>query len=181
MSGLQVKTYCDRNPRGLVRILFFAADEDYDKYLDDISDRILRLYPHVAVYYSRDPGDITDEVLSQMRLAVCPATMSFLSINCKARKLLFRKIQQLHIALLPIGMERGIEYIFNKICGEIQFLDAIGYLRELSKVLIYCREYDRSMWLSSETYRQQTEMDERFPDEWNELIRAGILREMGIL
>ena len=49
MSGLQVKTYCDRNPRGLVRILFFAADEDYDKYLDDISDRILRLYPDVAV------------------------------------------------------------------------------------------------------------------------------------
>ncbi len=125
MAGLQVKTYLDQSPRGLVRVLFFAAGEDHDRYLDEIAGRILERYHHVAVYYSEDPADITDEVLSEMRLAVCPVTMAFLSEECEARKQLFDRILERHIALLPIGMERGIEKTFNLICGELQFLDAV--------------------------------------------------------
>ncbi|MBR5341850.1 MAG: toll/interleukin-1 receptor domain-containing protein [Erysipelotrichaceae bacterium] len=122
---LQVKTYLDKNPNGLLKALYFASEEDFDKYFSDITDQILKLYTNVAFYYSKDPEDITEEVLDSITLAVCPVTLSFLNENCKARDLLFSKILDKHIALLPIMEEEGIDSIYYLVCGKIQYLDAV--------------------------------------------------------
>ena len=124
MAQVQVKTYLGKNPSGLIRALFFAADDDFDKYFSKITDQILKLYSNVAFYYSKDPDDITDEVLDSISLAVCPVTLSFLNENCEARNRLLSRILDRHIALLPIMEETGIDDIFYLVCGKIQYLDA---------------------------------------------------------
>ena len=124
MAQLQVKTYLDKNPNGLIKALFFASDQDFDLYFSKITDQILKLYTNVAFYYAKNPEDITDEVLDSISLAVCPVTLSFLNENCKARNLLFNKIINKHIALLPILEEPGIDSIYYMVCGKIQYLDA---------------------------------------------------------
>ncbi len=125
MAELQVKTYMGKNPNGLLRVLFFAQEEDHKRFFDPITDQILKLYPQVAFYYSEDPKDISEEVLESMCLAVCPVTMAFLRKDCLARELLFSRVQEKHIALLPILEEEGIAGIFRTVCGKIQYLNAV--------------------------------------------------------
>ena len=124
MAQIQVKTYLDQNPSGLIKVLYFAADEDFDRYFSDITDQILKLYRNVAIYYSKDPEAVDEQLLDSISLAVCPITRSFLSDDCKTRKELFPKILDKHISLLPIMEETGIDAIFRMVCGEIQYLDA---------------------------------------------------------
>ncbi len=127
MGDLKCKTYLDKNPSGLVKAIYFAADQDFDRFFDEITDRILKQYKDVAFYYTRNPEDITDEVLDSIRLAVCPVTTAFLRKDCLARELLFDKILKKHIALLPILEEADIAKMFRMICGQIQYLNAVKH------------------------------------------------------
>ena len=86
MGELQYRTYLGKKPGGLVRVLYFASEQDFDVFLEPITDQIMKLFPDVAFYYSKDPADITDEVLDSVRLAVCPVTLSFLHDDCAQRK-----------------------------------------------------------------------------------------------
>ncbi|MCR4654927.1 MAG: TIR domain-containing protein [Lachnospiraceae bacterium] len=124
---LQCRTYLGKNPGGLVKVLYFAADQDFDRFFDEITDKILKQYKNVAFYYSKDPRDITDEVLDSMKLAVCPVTVAFLRKDCLARELLFDRILKKHIALLPILKEPDIARIFRMVCGQIQYLNAVKH------------------------------------------------------
>ena len=126
MTNIQVKTYLNKNSNGLIKALFFSSHEDFDLYFKSITDKILKLYPNVAFYYAKDPEEINDELLDSISLAVCPITMSFLSDECKERKILFNKIIEKHICLLPILKEKGIDSIYYEVCGKIQYLDDVN-------------------------------------------------------
>ncbi|MBO7698378.1 MAG: toll/interleukin-1 receptor domain-containing protein [Erysipelotrichaceae bacterium] len=106
--------------------MFFASHKDFALYFDKLTDKILKLYPNVAFYYSRDPEDYDDELLDSIKLAVCPITLSFLSEDCQIRKKLFPKIIERHISLLPIMEEAGIDQLYYLVCGKIQYLDDIS-------------------------------------------------------
>lgn len=127
MGELQYRTYLGKKPGGLVRVLYFASEQDFDVFLEPITDQIMKLFPDVAFYYSKDPADITDEVLDSVRLAVCPVTLSFLHDDCAQRKAIFYRVQEKHIALLPILEEPDIASVFSAVCGKIQYLNAVKH------------------------------------------------------
>lgn len=100
-----------------------------------------------AIFYDEDPTLIDDEEmyfsdLRQMQLIVIVVTSNFLYRENIAFNKVFRFAMENHIPVLPIMEERGLESEFNRICGDLQFLDpnatdltAISFEEKLSKYL----------------------------------------------
>lgn len=125
MAELQYKTHSNRSPNGLIRTLFIAPEEDFDRYFKEITDQILEISRNIAIYYTRNPEDLPEDVIGSMRLVIVPVTMAFLHPDCRWRTEVFDKARELHIPLLPILKQAGIEPFFNRICAQIQFLDGV--------------------------------------------------------
>ena len=136
------KTYKDSSPNGLIKVLFCATADDYAEYYEEISGKILELQKNVGIYYADDINELDRDVLESMRLVVAPVTKAFLDPSCSVRKGIFDVARECNIPVLPILKEAGIEGLFNKVCGEIQFLDdvnrdetAIGFMKKLKDFL----------------------------------------------
>ncbi|MCD8068546.1 MAG: toll/interleukin-1 receptor domain-containing protein, partial [Lachnospiraceae bacterium] len=61
--------------------------------------------------------------LSRMQLFVIPITSRFLFKENSAREVYFQFAMDHHIPVLPLMQEGGLEEDFNRICGDLQFLD----------------------------------------------------------
>ena len=78
----------------------------------------------------------------QMQLFVMPGTSAVLSTENVELDIDFKFAIENHIPVLPLMQEGGLEEIFNKKCGDLQFLDknnadttAISYDEKLEKYL----------------------------------------------
>ncbi|MBR2986653.1 MAG: tetratricopeptide repeat protein [Clostridia bacterium] len=124
MSSFSYKTRGNSSPQGKSKVYFACHPEDFHLF-EAISDEILREV-NCAVFYHTQP--ITDEEahlrdLAEMNLIVIPITKKFLTTPSAARDIEFPFSQQNHIPVLPLMQEPGLVDDFNKICGDIQFLD----------------------------------------------------------
>ena len=146
MAILGYKTRGNSSPRGKARVWFCAHPKDYVKYLEPISKEIL-WNENCAIWYDQQPEEEMDleslyEDLSQMQMFVMPVTSLLLTTENRALDIEFAYAKEHHIPVLPLMQEGGLEGIFNRKCGELQFLDkynqdasAIGYEEKLKKYL----------------------------------------------
>lgn len=144
MANLQYKTRGNDSPQGNPRVYFCCHPEDFNKYFEAVSEEILQ-YQRCAIWYAsadvvRDEDFFLD--LKQMQLFVMPVTTNLLCTENEALDKEFRFAVENHIPVLPLMQESGLEALFNKKCGDLQFLDknntdetAIDYKEKLEKYL----------------------------------------------
>ena len=105
-------------------------EKDFSVFFDHITEKILKV-TNCAVFYDDGTGDICDEEtrfsdLLRMKLFVLPITTRFLYDETSQAMLEFRFAVEHHIPVLPILQERGIEFRFNEICGEMQMISEVS-------------------------------------------------------
>lgn len=144
MANLKYKTRVNSDPKGKPRLYFCCSFEDFDKYFESVSDEILSKQ-NCTIWYTdeeivRDEDFFAD--LKQMQLFVMPVTTSLLCTENEALNTEFKFAIENHIPVLPLMQESGLEELFNKKCGDLQFLDknntdttAISYDEKLKKYL----------------------------------------------
>ena len=147
MKTLKYITKDNKSPNKRPKVYFCAHPEDVKKHLAEISADILTKQPGVVIWY--DDGSFrkncTQEerelTLSEMQMFVMPITKKLLS-SPNAGLEDFRFASEHKIPVLPLMQESGLETEFNKVCGNIQFLDkkskdltAISYDDKLQRFL----------------------------------------------
>ena len=100
-----------------------------------------------AIWYDTEPEASYDQEtffsdLSKMNLFVMPVTTKLLTTANRALDVEFQYAFEKHIPVLPIMQESGLEELFNRKCGDLQFLDpnnrdltAISFDEKLKKYL----------------------------------------------
>ena len=146
MAKLHYKTRGNSAPQGKPRVWFCAHPDDHEPFLDPIA-RDLLTAQNCAVYYDEEPSAAYDaddflSMLSHMNLFVMPITHRLLHTPNRAIDVELRHAVRHHIPVLPILQERGVEKDFNRICGDLQYLDpeekdatAIPYGKKLATYL----------------------------------------------
>lgn len=187
MSDLLFKTKGERDPAGLTDIFFCATRTDRERYLDEISDQILRIHETCTIWYEdrdADQGGLDDGQLELMKLIVVPVTEMFLKEHCRERTKILDRAIAMHIPILPILKEPGLSHVFARMCGKLQVLDGTGkddtslpFLQKLegflkriltgsTSVEAVRDAFDGYVFIS---YRKK---DRRHIDELNELVRG---------
>ena len=144
MANLKHKTRGNSSPQGKPRVYFCCHPEDFNKYFESVSDEILSKQ-NCTIWYDeeelvRDEDFFAD--LKQMQLFVMPVTTNLLCTENEALDTEFKFAIENHIPVLPLMQESGLEELFNKKCGDLQFLDknnadvtTISYDEKLKKYL----------------------------------------------
>lgn len=145
MSYLQYKTRAMSSPQGKPKVYFCCHKSDFDRYFKVISDEILNEI-NCSVWYC--PNDTAEEItplyegLQEMSLFVVPVTANLLCTENSALNVQLKIAAGLHIPILPLMQEKGLESIFNQKFGELQYLDkfckdgtAITYEEKFRKYL----------------------------------------------
>lgn len=127
MASIKYKTRGMGNPQGKQKVFFSCHPWDRNRFFEQITDDILRFH-NCAIWYDEEPEAPYDKaeyerIIKSMNLIVIPITSNFLNKNNRARDLDFVCAQKHHIPVLPLMLEQGLEDAFNRICGELQFLD----------------------------------------------------------
>ena len=144
MSNFSYKTIGNSNSQGKPKVYFCCHSLDFEKYFEVISKEIFR-FQNCAIWY-RTADTIVDDLffadLEQMHLFVMPVTTNLLRTANEALDIDFKFAMEHHIPVLPLMQEPELEELFNKKCGELQFLDknksdetAISYEEKLEKYL----------------------------------------------
>ena len=148
MANLQYKTRGMSNPKGKPRVYFCCHEADFDAYFEGISKELLELQ-NCAVWYAdgaaaRDEAFLAD--LGEMQLFVMPVTTKLLTTANAALDVEFRFAIESHIPVLPLMQESGLDALFSKKCGDLQYLDkyaqdatAIPYEEKLKNFLLNFR------------------------------------------
>ncbi len=182
--------------QGKEKVYFTCHPDDFG-YYDEIVKDIFKTQS-CAIFFcedmslDRDDADM-DIDLGRMQLFVIPITAKFLYRENKARLTDFAFAREHHIPILPLIQEPGLENEFNRICGDIQFLDknqrdltAIPYEEKLKKHLDAVllgdelmekirAEFDEYIFLS---YRKK---DRRYAQELIRLIhKNGFCRDIAV-
>jgi len=144
MTSFKYKTRGGSNPQGKPRVYFCCHPNDFEKYFDLIANELLSKQ-NCSVWYVDGPLEQNAEYfdsLRQMQLFVMPVTSALLSTENVALDIDFKFAIENHIPVLPLMQEGGLEELFNKKCGDLQFLDknnadttAISYDEKLEKYL----------------------------------------------
>lgn len=144
MAVLKYKTRGNTSPQGKPRVYFCGHHDDFGRCFDSISREILDKQDCTIWYIDerivRDEDFFAD--LKQMQLFVMPVTTNLLCTENEALDTEFKFAIENHIPVLPLMQEGGLEELFNKKCGDLQFLDknnedvtAISYDEKLKKYL----------------------------------------------
>ncbi len=148
-QGLSYKTFGGADPREKSRVYYCAHEADFERFFTPITEEIFKCARTAAIWYHEPGQQITDmdafyADLAQMQLFVVPITAHFLFQENMARQQEFQFAAEHHIPILPLMQEPGLERDFNRICGDLQFLDksaldedptAISYEEKLKKYL----------------------------------------------
>ena len=149
MSSLSYITRASSSPRGKPRVWFCCHPADQARLLEPLAKELLEA-ADCAVWYDPDPAvPLSEEeraereaALADMQLFVMPVTTRLLTAPSPALGWQFPLAQRLHIPVLPILQEPGLEFIFNEKCGDLQCLDpngadptALPYSEKLKKYL----------------------------------------------
>lgn len=146
LYALKYKTRGDASPRGKRKVYYTAHESEREVYFEDICGDILRLQD-CAIWYDGGEGEEVDEQsreqdLADMNLFVIPVTARLLqNPECQAIQE-FKYAVAHHIPVLPLMQEGGLDELFSRVCGDVQYLDkyaddptAISFDEKLSRFL----------------------------------------------
>ncbi len=122
------------DPRGRPKVFFSCHPADFDVAFSLVSEDVLQRANCVIWYDPQLPEGgqeiASDEereeylaTLNGMQLMVFAVTSRFLSEPSRARDLDMRHALKEHIPILPIMLEKGLEYQFNSVCAPIQVVN----------------------------------------------------------
>ena len=139
---LQYKTKGNVSPQGKRRVYFTCHPDDYDLFFDRISTDILK-FSDCAIWFNPDDNyEDIDTDLGQMNLFVIPITTKLLTKPCRTMQLDVPFALEKHIPILPLMQEGGLDELFTRYFGDLQYLDpnshditAIFYEEKLKKYL----------------------------------------------
>ena len=109
------------------KVLFACHPNDYASALPLISEDILR-HSNCVIWYSDEDiifesQEEAEALLEDMQLLTVAVTDRFLSQPNEAKDVILPLALSLHIPLLPIMLEQGLEWRFNEICAEVQLVN----------------------------------------------------------
>lgn len=124
-----VRTKGNENPKGKPRIFFACYPPDHDRSYDAICNDIFR--SHDAAVYSLEEKEDQEQLLKDligMNLFVIPVSFDLLMEHSFAMDQVLPLCVKEHIPVLPIMIERGIDYLYKRDdkFGTIQYLDMTG-------------------------------------------------------
>jgi len=127
MSAFLYKTIANERPQGKPNVYFACHPADREKYFEEYAQKILKIQD-CAVWYESKPEEAYDEEdlqlrLSQMQLFVMPVTTKLLTAPNRAMDVEFPFAQEQHIPVLPLMMEQGLDDVFSRRFGDLQYLD----------------------------------------------------------
>lgn len=145
MNHLNYVTRGGSNPQGKPKVFFSAHPGDTD-CLGEVEKLILDRQDCVFFWLESDPGKEEEREhlfnLSLMQLLVVPVTTKLLTSRNRAKDTDIPFALAHHIPVLPLMYEPGLEQLFNKTIGNIQFLvvhdtdvTAISFGEKLSRFL----------------------------------------------
>ena len=154
MSAFLYKTIANERPQGKPNVYFACHPADWEKYFEEYAQKILKIQD-CAVWYESEPEEAYDEEdlqlrLAQMQLFVMPVTTKLLTAPNRAMDVEFPFALQQHIPVLPLMMEQGLDDVFSRRFGDLQYLDpnnTDGTKRSFDEVL---SAYIRSTLVSDE-------------------------------
>ena len=142
MAALQYQTRGGSAPAGKAKVYFCSHSADREKYFEKIAGEILEEF-NCAVYVRTDPfeeGLAFD--LQQMNLFVVPVTTALLTGSDPDADRELAIAKESNIPILPLMQESGLDALFAKKFGELQYLDeaalddtAIPYREKLKTFL----------------------------------------------
>lgn len=131
-------------PQGRPKVYFCCHPNDFDNYFEVVSNEILEKQK-CTIWYAENEDERNNEYFSnlkEMQLFVVPVTTKLLCTENVAIDMEFNFAIENHIPVLPLMQESGLANLFNKKCGDLQFLDkqdtditAISYNDKLDKYL----------------------------------------------
>ncbi|MBR3299603.1 MAG: TIR domain-containing protein [Clostridia bacterium] len=109
---------------GMQRVYFTCHPEDHARYFERISGDILKVQ-RCAVFYNLDEGEYEDAEtdLAQMNLFVIPVTTRLLTKPCRTVKFDIPFAKEHHIPILPLMMESGLDELYERVFGDLHYLD----------------------------------------------------------
>ena len=124
MSQLSYITRGNSSAQGKAKVYFCCHPDDFTM-MKSIADEILAEV-NCAIFYTAEA--ITDKEahlrdLSEMNLLVFPVTTRFLTKPSFARDVDFAFAKENHIPILPLMQEDGLDEVFNRVCGDLQYLN----------------------------------------------------------
>jgi len=124
MASFSYKTRGNSSPQGKPKVYFACHPDDFSLF-EAISNEILAEVNCTVFYASEPVTDVEAHLrdLLEMNLIVIPVTARFLTEHSIARDNEFLFSQQNHVPVLPLVQESGLADLFNKVLGDIQFLD----------------------------------------------------------
>lgn len=135
------KTKGNVSPQGKRRVYFTCYPKDYERFFERISAEVLNI-TDCAVWYSKEGYEDIDTDLGQMNLLVVPVTTRLLTKPCRTMELDVPFALEHHIPILPLMQEGGLDELFSRNFGDLQYLDpnardetAISYEEKLKKYL----------------------------------------------
>ena len=146
MADFQFRTRGQQSPQGKQRVYFTCHPDDFERFFEEIQKEILDRQD-CAVFYLEpgiQPEDVEDYELRlrEMQLFVVPVTTKMLTRANRAMDVEVPFAFEHHIPILPLMQERGLDDVFNKKFGDLQYLDkhnadptAIPYEKKLTKYL----------------------------------------------
>ena len=144
-NHIQFKTRGDSTNQGKPRVYFCCHPDDFDMYFEPVRNEILDKQ-NCAVYFYDNASSIPEQeretdILS-MQLFVIPVTTNLLTKPSIAMDKDFPLALKNKIPVLPLIQERGLEGLFARKFGDMQYLDktqrdttAISYEEKLEKHL----------------------------------------------
>ena len=146
MADFQYYTRGSSSPQGKPRVYFTAHPDDYGRTFESIRKELLDRQNCTVFYLDPDikPEEVEDYELrlGEMQLFVIPVTTKLLTQPCRAMDAEVPFAIERHIPILPLMQESGLDELFNKRIGDLQFLDknntdptAIPYEEKLTKYL----------------------------------------------
>ena len=140
---LSFRTRGMKNPKGLPRVFFAAHPEERDTFLDKAWEMLDR-YQDIVLFYEDAYLSWAElsGLLADMQLIVIPVTTRLLTDENRTINEILPFIEERHIPVLPLMMENGLDGLFCKVFGDLQYITpwnndptAIPFEQKLEKYL----------------------------------------------
>lgn len=146
MVNFQYKTRGQQSPQGKQRVYFTCHPEDFELYFEEVQKEILDRQD-CAVFYL-EPYATSEQIedyelmLKEIQLIVIPITTTLLTKPSRIIDFDIPFAIEHHIPILPLMQEKGLEELYSRHFGNLQYLDkyntdstAISYDEKLTKYL----------------------------------------------